>query len=206
MIQVTMISNLEKNTVIVDENKTLRAAMEENGIDPSVGVVSLDYSPVRPGGLDKTFAEHGITNKCSLSVVAKADNAAPSVKIIARTAVLESGVNLEDLKLVATKRPKALQLLDEKEKPIYCAGVSAKGDGSVNEFGVSFAPVAAVNGKAMMAKKIPDNITAEQVKDWAAEEFGAAVTCLTKIEANIPKAVEEIKAEIAKVKEVITVA
>lgn len=206
MIQATIINNLEKNTYNFDENMTLREALESKGIDPAVGVVSLDYSPVRPGGLDKTFADHGITVKCSLSVTAKADNAAPSIKIIARTAVLESGCSLEDVKLVAAKRPKVLELLDEKEKLVYSACVTSKGDGSVNEIGVSFAPVAAVNGKAMMAKKIPDDVTGEKVKDWAAEEFGAAVTYLTKIEAKIPAAVEEIKAEIAKVKEVITVA
>lgn len=206
MIQAIIINNLEKNTYNFDENMTLREALESKGIDPSVGVVSLDYSPVRPGGLDKTFAEHGITVKCSLSVTAKADNAAPSIKIIARSAVLESGCSLEDIKLVAAKRPKVLELYDDKEKLVYSACVSSKGDGSANEIGVSFAPVAAINGKAMMTKKIPDGISADQVKDWAAEEFGAAVTYLAKIEAKIPNAVTEIKADIAKVKEVITVA
>lgn len=206
MIKVMVNNNLNKSTVMIDENTTLRAALEQNRIDYTTGVVSLDCSPLRAGDMDKTFADFGITEKCYLSVVVKADNAA-AIKIIARDAVLEAGFTLEDLKKVSAKRPKSLMITDEEGDPIFAVGVAAKGAGSVNGSGISFAPVAAVNGKAMMTVKVPDGVeSAEKAKDWAVEQYCSAVAYLKKIEERIPKAIEEIDKEIAAVKEIVTCA
>lgn len=75
MIKVTIGNNLKRQPVFVDENTTLRAALEANDIDYSRGVMNLDGSSLQPGDLDKTFAQHGITEKCFLLNVVKADNA-----------------------------------------------------------------------------------------------------------------------------------
>ena len=74
MIKVIIGNNLSRQTVIIDENTPLRAALEENGIDYSVGMTSLDGSTLAPGDLDKTFADFGITEKCYLVNIAKQDN------------------------------------------------------------------------------------------------------------------------------------
>ncbi|MBQ7044473.1 MAG: hypothetical protein IJN78_07695 [Clostridia bacterium] len=81
MIKVTIGNNVDRKPVILDENTTLRAALEEQGIDYSVGMTSLDGSTLAPGALDKTFADFGYTgeeghNKCYLLNVVKTDNAA----------------------------------------------------------------------------------------------------------------------------------
>lgn len=76
MIKVTIGSNARREQVIIDENTTLRDALEQNEVDYTTGVMHLDGAPLRPGDLDKTFAEHGITEKCWLLGVVKADNAA----------------------------------------------------------------------------------------------------------------------------------
>ncbi|MBR4022692.1 MAG: hypothetical protein IKI94_08935 [Ruminococcus sp.] len=76
MIKVTIGNNTRREAVIVDENTTLRAVLEDNGIDYTSGVMHLDGSSLNPGDLDKTFAQHGITEKCYLLNVVKADNAA----------------------------------------------------------------------------------------------------------------------------------
>lgn len=76
MIKVTIGNNTRREAVIVDENTTLRALLEDNGIDYTSGVMHLDGSSLNPGDLDKTFAQHGITEKCYLLNVVKADNAA----------------------------------------------------------------------------------------------------------------------------------
>ena len=76
MIQVKIGNNVKRETKIIDENTTLREALEDEGIDYSVGMTNLDGSPLSHGDLDKTFAEHGITEKCFLLNVVKADNAA----------------------------------------------------------------------------------------------------------------------------------
>ena len=73
MIQVSVGNNVKRENVVVDENTTLRKVLEENGIDYSRGMTTLDGAPVAE--LDKTFADFGIREKCFLLNVVKADNA-----------------------------------------------------------------------------------------------------------------------------------
>jgi len=76
MIKVTMGNNVKRSSEILDENTTLRAALENADIDYTHGMMNLDGSTLGPGDLDKTFADFGITEKCYLLNVVKADNAA----------------------------------------------------------------------------------------------------------------------------------
>lgn len=75
MIKVTVGNNLKQEVVVVDENTTLRQVFEDNGISYGSGMNTLDGSPLRPGDLDRSFAEHGIKESCWLLSVIKADNA-----------------------------------------------------------------------------------------------------------------------------------
>ena len=75
MIKVTVGNNVKRESVIVEETATLRSVLEEQGIDYSRGTMHLDGCSLNPGQLDKTFAELGITEKCYLLNVVKADNA-----------------------------------------------------------------------------------------------------------------------------------
>lgn len=75
MIKVTIGNNLKRENVIIDENTTLRSALETSGVDYTRGVMHLDGSSLQPDDLDKTFADFGITEKCFLLNVVKADNA-----------------------------------------------------------------------------------------------------------------------------------
>lgn len=75
MIQVTVGNNVKRNVVIVEPSSTLRAVLEDAGIDYSRGVMHLDGSTLNPGDLDKTFSSFGISEKCFLLNVVKADNA-----------------------------------------------------------------------------------------------------------------------------------
>lgn len=76
MIRVTLGNNLKKENVTVDENTTtLRKALEDAGVDYTIGMMHLDSCTLRPGDLDKTFAELGIKEKCFLLNVVKGDNA-----------------------------------------------------------------------------------------------------------------------------------
>lgn len=78
MVQVTMSNNVKRVTEIMDANTTLRTALENVGIDyTAAGVVmSLDGAPIRPGDLDRSFSDLGVTEKCFLSGIVKMDNAA----------------------------------------------------------------------------------------------------------------------------------
>jgi len=75
MIKVTIGNNLKRSSEILDENTTLREALENAEVDYTTGIMNLDGSPLSLGDLDKTFAEFGITEKCYLLNVVKADNA-----------------------------------------------------------------------------------------------------------------------------------
>jgi len=77
MIKVTMGNNVKRTTEILDKDTTLREALEEAEIDYTRGIMNLDGSTLNPGDLDKTFADFGITEKCYLLNVVKADNAYP---------------------------------------------------------------------------------------------------------------------------------
>lgn len=75
MVKVTVGNNVKRESVIVDSSTTLRAVLEDAGVDYTRGVMHLDGSSLNPGDLDKSFESFGITEKCFLLNVVKADNA-----------------------------------------------------------------------------------------------------------------------------------
>lgn len=75
MIKVTVGNNVKRESVIVESSRTLRTVIEDAGIDYTRGVMHLDGSSLAAGDLDKSFSDFGITEKCFLLNVVKADNA-----------------------------------------------------------------------------------------------------------------------------------
>ena len=75
MIKVTIGNNVKRESVIIDENTTLRSCLEQNDIDYTCGMMHLDGASLNPGDLDKSFADLGITDRCFLLNVVKANNA-----------------------------------------------------------------------------------------------------------------------------------
>ena len=75
MIRVTVGNNAGSVTVIISEDTTLRQALEDNGVEYSTGDMRLDGTPLKPGDLDKTFADFGIKEQTFLLNIAKANNA-----------------------------------------------------------------------------------------------------------------------------------
>lgn len=75
MVKVTVGNNVKRESVIVPGSATLRSVLEDKNIDYTRGTMHLDGSTLQPGDLDKTFESFGITEKCFLLNVVKADNA-----------------------------------------------------------------------------------------------------------------------------------
>lgn len=73
MIQVIIGTNLERKTITVDPSRTIKSVLEENNIDYSKGGVHLDGLAIAGGDINKTFADHNITERCILVSVIKAD-------------------------------------------------------------------------------------------------------------------------------------
>lgn len=73
MIKITLGTNTDRQTVIVDPSTTIRQTLENNGIDYTAGSIHLDGASLKPGDMDKSFGEMGITEKAYLINVVKAD-------------------------------------------------------------------------------------------------------------------------------------
>ncbi len=205
MIKVFVGNNIRRNAVIIDENTTLRATLEDAGVDYTVGTTSLDGSSLAPGDLDKTFADFGVTEKCYLLNVVKVDNAA-TAKILGSACVLTSTHSLETIKLVQKYRPNSLCLYDGEgrdREEVFRVGITTKNNGTVNKFGVGFSDTPGADQKATVTMMIPDGTP--DPKAWAEENLGGAILMLTKVESQITSVLEEINQEKAKVSQAITV-
>lgn len=80
MIRVTIGNNMKRTPYNLNPNTTLRAAMEQAGVDYTTGMTTLDGSTLGPGDLNKTFLDFGFDGSdghdvCFLLNVVKADNA-----------------------------------------------------------------------------------------------------------------------------------
>lgn len=76
MIKVYVGNNVDYHPVLVDPNRTLKSVLEEEHIDYARSAMNLDGAVLKPGDIDKTFAEFGVTTQCFLLGVKKLDNAA----------------------------------------------------------------------------------------------------------------------------------
>lgn len=74
IIRVSIGNNVDRKTVQVDDTSTLRSVIEENGFNPNAGF-NLSGRSLVHGDIDKTFADFGVDEYCSLMATQKADNA-----------------------------------------------------------------------------------------------------------------------------------
>ena len=117
--------------------------------------------------------------------------------------VLSSKVRLEDYKLIAKYKPSALVLTDEDGDPLFRVSCGTGGD--VSEYGVVFPGATREGGYACvtMVFRIPEET---DIKDFIADNMGAAIINLEKIENSVPEVLRQIEAERAAVFNKIDVA
>jgi len=203
MVRVTVGNNVSRQNLIIDENTTLKAALEQAGVDYTRGSITLDGATVMAGGLNKTFAEYGVTESCYLLNVAKADNAA-KVTVAGDAIVVTSTLPLEAIKTVAKYRPKELTLFggEDGKEPLFAIGVGFE---SINKFGINFSTAARTEGKeAQITVCLPKGV--ENPKDYISDTYGAALIALGKLEEKLPGVIEEIAAEKAAIQANIEIA
>ena len=204
MIKVWIGNNMGRHDYPIDENTTLRQALESHGVDYSRGMTSLDGCTLAPGDLDKTFADFGINSSCFLMNVVKADNAA-SVRIFGQACVVESEYTVEDIAKLEKFRPNALTLYqgDGKDKELVFAVGTTKGKGSIGKFGASFGSNSASSGKAAITMMIPEGVN--DAKKWAVDTIGKAIIDLKTVEDQYAAALADVDAEQATIEAAITV-
>ena len=125
-----------------------------------------------------------------------------NVKIISNVAFIESGATLATLKSLAKHRPDALVLKDKDKNELYKLTVGS-GEGSISKFGASFGSQADPEKAAAITVRIPDDV--KDAKAYIAENYGGALLKINKIEEQFAAASEEIKADLEKVNNSITV-
>ena len=191
MVKVYVGNNVTRRPVMVSDETTLRKVLEDNQIDYSLGMTTLDGATLAAGELDKTFKDFGISETCYLMNTAKAVNAAAGIKVIGNRAFVESDFTPEELREVAKYRPAALTLVDEETKePVFSVCMSS-GDGSIGKYGAEYGCKNAA-GHALISMEIPDGVDA---KEYIEEKVGVAILLLRKVEAGLSSKLDEIKAE-----------
>ena len=120
--------------------------------------------------------------------------------------VVKSTLTLDDIRTVATYRPKALVLKggEDGKEPVFAIGVT-NGEGSINSVGASFGRESHDDKKNAIITLSAQDATGD-ITDWVADRLGAALVNLSKLEATIPDVLNEIAAEKAAIKSSITVA
>ncbi|MBQ9613045.1 MAG: hypothetical protein IJV14_10735 [Lachnospiraceae bacterium] len=205
MLNVTIGNNINRRTVLLPEDTTIREALEQNEIDYSVGMTSLDGSTLTPGQMDKTFAELGITDRCYLLNVVKADNAAV-IKIVGGAVVVESAHELATLQKIQKFRGlEALTLYageGSAKKPMFGVCCAKSGHGKINANGAEFGTDATADGKAVITMTLPEGADGEK---WAMENIGAAIINLNKVENKVEELAADVDREQATVRQSIQV-
>lgn len=131
------------------------------------------------------------------------------ITIVGDAMVVTSAKTLEAIKTLEKYNPKALGLYEVDEdsgcKTEIFRVASAKGEGSINQYGASFGSVTHDEEKlATITMDIPAGTA--NVKDYAADKLGAAIMLLNRVEAQFDAALEAVENEKAAIMENITVA
>lgn len=200
MIKIILTTNAGKKEIFANEDATLREVLDENHVNYGVGATQLDGYTLRPGELDKSFTEHGITESCYLSVVVKSDNAA-KVTVVGEAAVITSALKLEDIQTAKKFRPDALKLIEDKQT-VYAIDVTERSSGAINNVGATFSTTTDAEGRATITLNA-DRST--DIKEEIQNKIGLALLKLKKIEDNFAEALAGINADKAAIAELIDV-
>ena len=119
------------------------------------------------------------------------------------TVIFKMNNSLEDIKLVAKQAPKALQVIDADKEILFAVACARTGYGSLNNIGAEFSPEVAADGKAKISTPIPADT--DDVKLYLADEYGAAIEYLNKIDTQITAALETITQQRARIRDIIQV-
>lgn len=119
------------------------------------------------------------------------------IKTVGNSLVVTTEVTMEDLKKLQARKPDALALtkeVDGKKQEYF--RVAAGKAGSLNTFGATFsADTNTAPKKAMLTVDISGKSAEEDVKQYVAEKFGAAILNLREVEKKFQPALHQIAEE-----------
>ena len=113
------------------------------------------------------------------------------ITITGNAVVITSAVKAEDIKKVAKYQPSALALKNEEKEEIFKV-CYRENSNSIGKYGAEFGGVSR-DGQGFACITLALNAPADaDVKELIADEFGAALLSLNKVEAQIPSAIQAI--------------
>ena len=128
------------------------------------------------------------------------------ILVAGNAVVITSAVKFKDLEVVTKYRPEALTLYggEDGKTPIFAVAI---GKGEISQYGISFSDETRDNDKfaTLTLANCLDGVV-ENVADYVADKYGAAITYLNEIEETIPNVLEDIKSSRDAVKRNITIA
>ena len=75
MTKVTLSTVDSRNSLIVEDSKTVKEILQENGVNFSTASVMIDGMTLTPDRLRQSLADLGATGECTIATVVKMDNA-----------------------------------------------------------------------------------------------------------------------------------
>ena len=205
MYKFNLISNMDRKTVMADDEMTIREILENNGFEFATGVtISMDGAPIRPGELDKAVCDFDLNPAQThfISSAAKRDLAA-SVTVTGAAVVIHSATDLETLQTLKKYAPEALNLYNEDGEPEFAVGLTKTGKGSINKIGATFSKYVDSDGHPTITIDLP---TSEgNGKDWVLENIVPELCSLNEVEEGIGEAMSVVNDKKAAIEGSITV-
>lgn len=205
MINVRIVTTAGQDIRPYTEDITVREILEDNDITILNSTITmLDGCNLRPGDIDKTLPDLGVTkSSCVLSAVVKTANAVEA-SVIADVVHVISDLKLETIKQIRKYRPKALSLYEEidgKKVPVFSIGVTSMPCGTINDAGITFSDRATAEGNAVVTMRMTEGTTVDEVKDI----IGVPMLQLKKLEETLGAVASEIETEKARIDELINI-
>ena len=75
IVNVKIGTNLNRETIAVTSDKTIRELLEQQGINYATTTIFLDGDTVRAGDMDKTLNDFNIADTCYIIASQKTENA-----------------------------------------------------------------------------------------------------------------------------------
>lgn len=192
MIKVRLITTANQDIVNVSEDAYVREILEDNNITVlNNAITMLEGCNLRPGDLDKTLPELGVTSdSCVLSVVVKTANAAKA-EVTGPICVVKSDLTLEQWKDITKYYPEEATLYqyDESDKAnaVFNIAITERSTGMMNCHGVTFGTDTDREGHALAIFKF-DGST-EALKD----KIGVGLLRLNELENDLQHTLKDIE-------------
>lgn len=200
MVKITLITSNPKVVDIVPETMTVREFLEKHNVNYGLASTSVDGVPLQPGNMDKSFAEHQITDRAIVTCLPNKDNGAQAI-VVGSSCVIKSTLTPADIKRIKKFHPEALVMEDEDGDPVFAIDIDETGPGSINENGACFGNAVSTDGKATITVVIEP--TVENPIDLVYERLGRALLCLKDMEEQLAETIPDLETEEREIRSMI---